>query len=220
MRVVLLSAIFGGHDRPKPLPNFHGFDDAVMITDNPDLSADGWTVKVEQTNGMSPRLASKLPKFHSFNYVDADVAVWLDGSFSIVREGFRDFCMDSLGDHDFVTWAHPDRGQRNCLYREAGYCKDWPKYADYPISEQVEHYRSEGMPQDFGLWACGTIVWRNNERSKQFGSLWLAENVRWSIQDQISLPYLVWKHRPNMGELKAHEYDNPWLKWHYHESEL
>jgi len=220
MRVALITAIYGGHDKPKPLPLEHGFDEAILVSDSGELSAEGWTSRAVPRGAMSPRLASKLPKMQPFDYVDADIAVWLDGSFSIDGPGFRDFCVDSLADYDLVTWAHPDREKRDCLYLEALECQHWPKYNDYPIPAQTAHYRAEGMPEGFGLWACGTIAWRNTPEAREFGRLWLIENMRWSIQDQVSLPYLVWKHRPRLGEFAAHEYDNPYLTWHHHESEL
>jgi DNA polymerase-1 len=59
------------------------------------------------------------------------------------------------------------------------------------------------MPEGFGLWACGAIVWRNSDKARQFGHAWHEENVRWSIQDQVSFPYLVWKLRPNFGVFPA-----------------
>jgi hypothetical protein len=220
MKTVLISAIYGGHDSVKPLPANHGFDDAVMITDDPDLEAPGWRVMVEPAGSMRPRMAAKLPKFQPFNFVDADVAVWLDGSFLIRSDNFRIFCEESLGDHDFTVWSHPDLATRDCLYLEALECQNWPKYREDPIPDQTAFYRSQGMPEHFGLWACGTIVWRNSDQAKQFGSRWLMENIRWSIQDQISFPFLIWKHEPNFGVFPAHEYDNPHLIWNRHNTEL
>lgn len=217
MKVVLLSSIYGGYDTVKPLPEGHGFDEAIIISDNPNIdTADGWKFRFEPTGGLSPRMAAKLPKLQPFDFVDADIVVWLDGSFQIVDTRFKEFCLDSLQDKDFVTWRHPDRHERNCLYAEAEYCGHWPKYSSYAISEQVQHYRGQGMPEGFGLWACGTIVWRNTPAAKEFGRLWLMENIRWSIQDQISFPYLIWKHQPNFGEFDEHEYDNPYLVWQKH----
>jgi hypothetical protein len=211
MKVALVTAIYGDHDSLKPLPVAHGFDDAVCVTDT-DLDGHGWRVVVDPS-GDNPRLAAKRPKMKPFEYVDADVAVWIDAAFQI-SNGFRDFCIESLGDNDVVVWEHPE--DRDCLYKEASYCQDWPKYSSSPIRAQTEHYRSEGMPEGFGLWACGAIVWRNNEPARMFGDAWLDENHRWSIQDQVSFPFLVWKLMPRLGVFPAHEFRNPYLQWHSH----
>jgi hypothetical protein len=211
--ISLVTSIYGGHDNLKPLPVGHGFDDAVCITDNPDLQAEGWRTIVVPSSE-PPRLAAKHPRMMPFDFVDTDVAVWLDAAFAVVGDGFAEFCLDSLADKDLIAWQHPEN--RNCLYQEATYCQDWPKYASQPIREQTAHYRAEGMTEGFGLWACGTLVWRNSESAKEVGQAWLYENKRWSIQDQVSLPYVLWKLEPSFGVFPAHEFLNPYLQWHQH----
>lgn len=211
--VSLLTAIYGGHDTLKPLPANHGFDDAICFTDDPGIVADGWRVVVLPREG-SPRLAAKAPKMLPFDFVKSELAVWIDGAFEVVGDGFRDFCVSSLADKDFVVWEHPE--DRDCLFREATYCQDWPKYSGERIREQTAHYRAEGMPEGFGLWACGAIVWRNCDKARGFGQAWYSENVNRSIQDQVSFPYLVWKLSPSFGVFPEHEFRNPYLQWHQH----
>lgn len=212
--VSLMTAIYGGHDSLKPLPEAHGFGDAVCVTDDPSISAHGWRVVLSPVDA-APRLAAKAPKMLPFDFVKTEVAVWIDGAFEVTGDGFRDFCLDALGDKDVVVWDHPE--DRDCLYREAAYCQDWSKYSANPIREQTAHYRAEGMPEGFGLWACGAIVWRNTERAQEFGRAWYAENQRWSIQDQVSFPFLVWKLEPRLAVFPAHEFENPYLRWHAHD---
>jgi len=213
MTISLITAIFGGYDILKELPDGHGFPKAICVTDNPDLKANGWEIIVTPSNRPS-RLAAKVPKMLPFDYVDSDFAVWLDASFEVVDTALANFCRDSLGNNDFVVWGHPEN--RDCLYQEATYCQDWPKYCEYPIREQTSFYRSEGMPEHFGLFAAGTIVWRNNKNARDFGKAWLTENERWSIQDQISLPYLLWKLQPAAGTFALGEFDNPYLRYYPH----
>ena len=226
MKVALVSAIYGGYDAPNPLLENHGFDEAIIISDNPRTQANGWTTRVEPRGNLSPRLASKFPKFQPFDYVDADIAVWIDGAGRIKSPEYRQFCVDSLGDNDVMAWAHPERNPpperaaRNCLYDEALFCQDWLKYRDYPIPAQTAYYREQGMPENFGLWACGSLVWRNTTGAREFGRLWLLENIRWSIQDQVSFPYLVWKHQPKLIEFPVPQYGNDYIQWNFHRSEL
>jgi len=216
LATTLLTAVYGNYDPLRPLPPNHGFDRAVCVTDNPTLSADGWEMMVVPSN-LSPRLASKRPKMLPFEFVDDDVVVWLDAAFEIVGDGFQEFCVNALGDHNFVVWDHPDRGTRPDVYAEATFSNRMEKYWDQPLDEQVAYYRSRGLPDGSGLWACGTIVWGNKNKSKQFGRAWYHENLRWSIQDQVSFPYVVWKLKPNFGVFPAHEYENPYLRWWMHE---
>ena len=32
-----------------------------------------------------------------------------------------------------------------------------------------------------------------NERIRRLNEMWMEENLRWTYQDQISLPYLFWR---------------------------
>jgi hypothetical protein len=215
LSTILVTALYGDFEPVKPLRPDHGFDDAVCFTDNPNLIAEGWRIVVVPSNE-HPRLAAKAPKMMPFDFLNADIAVWIDAAFQVVSPEFRRFCQESLGDNDFIVWEHPDLWHRNDLYQEANYCQDWPKYNQWPIRDQTAHYKAEGMPEGFGLWACGAIVWRNNNQAQRFGQAWYQENVRWSIQDQVSFPYLVWKLEPTFGVFPAKEFDNPYLRWEKH----
>lgn len=216
MTTAIITAIYGGYDYLSELPDGHGFDEAICVTDNPDLQPDTWTIVYKPKPDLHPRLAAKYPKMTPWLYTDADVAVWLDGSAKIIDSGFKQACLDALGEEDIVVWKHPERNQRNCLYDEATYCAGWPKYRDWPIGKQVAHYEDQGMPRGFGLYACGTIVWRKTPQAHEFGLNWLQENLAWSIQDQVSLPYLVWKHKPRLATFPFEEYGNPYLVWFSH----
>jgi hypothetical protein len=208
--VALVTAIYGGYDRLRPLPDGHGFDMAVCVTDDENLQAEGWTTLVVPSDE-SPIMAAKRPKMLPFDFVDADVAVWVDGSAEIVDPTFRQFCLDT--DADLVAWVHPER--RTCLYQEVAYCWHWERYLPYRLLEQAAAYRAEGMPEGFGLYACGTLVWRDTPETRQFGAAWLEEQRR-SIQDQVSFPYLLWKMAPKFGTFPADELNNRWLVWHRH----
>jgi hypothetical protein len=211
MAVALVTAVYGGYDLLRPLPDGHGFDMAVCVTDDANLTADGWTIVVVPSVDL-PILAAKRPKMLPFDFVDADVAVWLDANAQIVDPTFREFCLATDG--DVVAWTHPEN--RTCLFEEVAYCAHWPRYRDFPMSAQADAYRAEGMPERFGLFACGTLVWRRTDAAVNFGRAWLAEQHRWSIQDQVSFPFLLWKMRPDFGVFPADELNNRWLTWHPH----
>lgn len=217
MRMVLLTGIFGGYDVPKPLSFGHGFDDALLVTDDPNIESLGWRTHVVETD-QPPRLAAKQPKMNPFQFIEADAYVWIDGAFQVTSPMFREFCETALGENDLVVWEHPHRWHRNCAFAEAEFSATLPKYQNQAISllEQATAYRTEGMPANYGLWACGSIVWRNVPKMHEFGAAWLAEIDRWGIQDQVSFPYLVWKLHPRLGVFPAHEMHNPYLQWFHH----
>lgn len=213
MGLALITGIFGGYDVLRPLPALHGFDEAICVTDDPGLFASGWTMVVQEKDP-HPRLASKRPKMLPWLYTQAGASVWIDGAFEVRGPEFAQFVRDHLARHDLVVWKHPEA--RDCIYQEADYCQDWPKYSDQPIREQTAAYKQIGMPEHWGLFAAGTVGMRHNRDTQGFGWAWWDECNRWSIQDQISLPYLLWSMRKPFGVWDAHEFHNDILTYHMH----
>jgi hypothetical protein len=212
MRVAVITGSLGGYDPIRPLGD-SGFDDALCIMDDPAVSWQNYRPLLFLSKD-HPRLACKNPKMTPWRFTDCDAAVWVDSSFEI-HEGFSDWVREHLERDDFVVWDHPE--DRDCIWQEMELCESWTKYAAWPLREQVESYAAEGFPKHYGLWACGVVGWRFTDSAKEFGQEWLAEQRRWSIQDQISLPYLLWKHGRVPGIWQAHELDNPYLTYHPHE---
>lgn len=214
MRVALITACYGAYDPVRSLPEWHGFDDAVCISDGRVEVGEGWRHVVEPSEEL-PRLAAKRPKMMPWLFTDCDAAVWLDASFEIVDRGFAAWTRAHLVVNDFVVWLHPEG--RFDLRDEAAVCWDWPKYAGFDMRGQVAHYVAEGMPERWGLFACGTVGWVFTEEAKRLGRFWYGENVRWSIQDQVSLPYLLWREGKRFGVWQGNEYRNRYLRLRWDE---
>jgi hypothetical protein len=213
VRLAAVCAIYGGYDLVPPVPE--GFDDCVLVTDVPVRS--GWRNVVRPTDER-PILAAKVPKFLPQDFTQCEASVWLDGS-AHVRDGRLAVLSRSLlEEHELVVWDHPEG--RACLYREAAHCQDWPRYADEPMRAQTSAYRAAGMPEEFGLWALGTIARRHTPRMRELGELWLAENRRWSIQDQISLPYVLWRMGLTPGTFPLDQLENDLLDWIPHAAQV
>jgi len=215
--VAVVTGVYGGYDPLRGLPADHGFDDAVVVTDDPSLCGDGWRVVVAPRVGEHPRLAAKLPKMMPWLFTDCEAAVWVDASFEVLNGRLAALASMMLGQHRMVVFRHPD--DRGCYLREARFCQDWVKYRDWPLREQVRAYQAEGMPEGWGLFACGVVGWRVDAVSRMMGLRWWSENARWSIQDQVSLPYLVWSSGWDVGLWPMHEFMNPVLRYHHHARE-
>ena len=193
------------------LPLNHGFDDVVCVTDRPDDVPDGWRV-VAQPLVESPRLEAKKPKMMPWLFTDCDAAVWLDASFEITGD-LSGWVRPLLERNEFLVWQHPEG--RVCLEQEAAVCWFFPKYRKFPVLEQAESYLANGMPRNWGLFACGMVGWRFSQATRDLGQAWFGEQKRWSPQDQISLPYLLWDSGMRYGLWPANEYQNAFvrLRW-------
>ena len=214
MRVALITACYGAYDPVRPLPEWHGFDDAVCVTDTASGIGGGWRVHVEPRDE-HPRLAAKRPKMLPWLFTDCDAAVWLDASFEIVSPHWVKWAKDHLEFNDFVVWQHPEG--RVDYIDEANVCAHFPKYRDFDIKGQVSDYADKGMPRNWGLFACGTVGWRFTPEARELGERWFGEQLKWSVQDQISLPYLLWDSGRPFGLWQANEYENPFLRLRWDE---
>jgi hypothetical protein len=192
-----------------------GVDDAVLITDVPVRS--GWRNVVEPS-GAHPRLAAKRPKARPDLYTDCEASLWMDGSVHVLDDRFITLVRQKLQQHEIVLWDHPE--DRNCLFEEARHCHDWGKWPDEPFIEQANHYLAAGMPEGFGLWAATCLARRHNSRMAALGDSWLGEIQRWSIRDQVSLPYLLWRDGIAPGTFGIDQLENDMIAWMPHAAEL
>lgn len=209
MRVALVTAIFGAYDTLKRLPEGHGFDDAVCVTDDPGMSAEGWRTIVEAPHN-NPRLVAKRPKMKPNLFADADVFVWVDGQIK-TQPGLRDFAVNNLGDAHLSAFAHPER---NCLFDEAEVCKQRGLASADDVAKQVTHYRDLGMPNSFGLWECAVLVW--SQAGLSVGEAWLKEVRRHMLRDQVSLPFVLWRDSVPVVTLPGRSRRNDYTVWTPH----
>lgn len=174
MSVVTYSAVYGAFDtiRPQPVPVrlFTEGTHPLPFMPDPRLAAKWWKLR--------PDLACP----------DADVTIWIDGSIDILRPDFPDLCLAALGDADAIFMAHPERDD---IYEEAVVSGHFAKYDGMPLFDQVCSYRRAGHPEHWGLFHAALLVRRNTPAVQALDEAWWAENVRWSIQDQLSLPPLL-----------------------------
>jgi hypothetical protein len=201
MRVLFYTALFGATG------TLHEFDTRgyqfYCFTDEPRASKT-WHV-VRQPRHESPRLDAKWYKCcPPDNLPPHDVLIWIDASIELLDvQAFTDMCLAALGEKDIAFFRHPDRSD---IYAEAAVSIEMPKYAGQLLTEQTEAYRIEGLPEH-ALWAGGVIVRRASSlAAQQLGSRWYHEIRRWSLQDQLSLPFALWKLDITPGEIQGSVY--------------
>lgn len=213
MRTALVTAIFGGYDWPKPLPLDHGFDQALLYTDDVLIgqaaSEYGWHPVVETGPvASSPMLRAKFWKTHPFFAAPrADVSVWLDASMRITADNMAGRCVAALGDDDVAMTPHPSR---TCIYDEAVVTASLARYGDCDPMGQVAEYRG-AHPANWGLFASGASVRRHNDRVARWGDWWWMENLRRTYQDQLSLPFVT-RELAETGRL-TYNTNMPWGQW-------
>lgn len=186
--VAVVSSLYGNIDQPMS-PAWQDLPaDWILVSDR-QHDCWPWKVCVEPRPQLHPRLAAKVAKCRPDRYSNADVLIWLDASIKPLGADFLNWCLTGLGSGDLAQIPHPNR---QALTPEAALSATLEKYAGLPVREQVNHYLLDGFI-DIGLWATGLIVYRNGPWLQRFGDAWLAEQVRWTYQDQLSEPYVLWQ---------------------------
>lgn len=226
--VCIYSAIFGDYDDIHE-PARQNLDcDYILFTDRPpDSDRSAWRVVTIDTGRlfpMHPRMVAKYFRtmghavfrmLSCMNYNaglhDYHHLIWVDGSVRITSPDFAAFMIGAIGRHGLAMLKHPTR---RCIYEEASASAGLRKYRHQPVLEQAAHYRREGYPENNGLMAT-TVIARDMRRRDLDAAFeaWWEENLRWSYQDQISLPYVLWKHGLSYDAIDMKLSDNPYFLW-------
>jgi len=186
MKALVYTAVFGGYDAPKThVPQSIQVDYVYFNEAHcPYLPA--------HIRDLHPRLIAKYFKLQPYvmpAYRNYDYVVWIDGSGTLLSPDSLT-ALISYCKSGYAVFRHPNR---DCIYDEADFCKDFEKYRSQPIEQQVDAYRRDGYPPHNGLYACGVIVRDTKKDFTSVDSDWLTENLKWSYQDQLSFPYILWK---------------------------
>ncbi|AMQ00231.1 hypothetical protein AY601_3363 [Pedobacter cryoconitis] len=158
-----------------------------------------------RVNSLHPRLKGKIPKMMCWLQAPGfDYYIWVDSTFTIL-DGFVDNMMEFVDeDYDLFLFAHT---KRNSIKDELDYINLKmsqgvkyinDRYDGELINEQVQLYLSDETFIDNSLFAGGCFMYSNRliqNRDYNLMTDWLLHNTLYSIQDQLSMPYLIHKHQ-------------------------
>jgi hypothetical protein len=220
---VICTAVTGGYDYATRQVIIPGVD-YIYFTDGKSIFniSSPWQVHYlpESDAHLDNRRRSKRPKLdpHSIEVLNKyKYFIWIDGEIEIYNPNFVSEILSYMK-NGFVASPHPDalgNPGRHCAYGEATIRP--LKYVNEPLDAQCEFYRSEGFPEDYGLYACGVSARdMTNPKIKALGALWHKQNLDWSYQDQVSFPYCLWKTELQPDVLPNSLYHMNWLQLNIH----
>lgn len=193
MKVTTICSVYGGYDNPPPIGDQSIEFDQVLVTDNLVVESNRMML-VEHRQHTHPRLAAKHAKCLPWEYSSADIIIWIDGSIRLTSNSILEYLVQQSEGHLISQYVHPVRDD---ILDEADASFPMLKYQGQSVHEQAHYYLSNGLPRNWGLWATGLIVYRPHLGKgllHRFGSDWLNEQIRWTYQDQISQPYVLYRH--------------------------
>jgi len=210
VRIAVYTAIFGDIDRLWSVyPLASRGADHICFTDRPRREVGLWTDEDKPTIRKGTTGLAVIPTWEQqlvepkqglrrwarhykampHRYIDADVWIWVDGNVRLLADP-REIVERYLGDADLAIFRHPDR---DCLYVEAEFCAQKHKDDPKTLKRQAMRYLQEGMPHKWGLPETRCVIRRNTESIRALNEAWWAELERYSVRDQVSLPFVCWQ---------------------------
>jgi hypothetical protein len=195
---VVYTAVFGNYDNVPPV-NPEWNCDFVCFTDNPSIVSHGWQVVMVQLNGESPAQANRRYKMlpHKF-FPNYERSLYVDGNVKIVTDPTPLFC--KYLDNGVI--AIPKHQDRNCAYAEARLCIEGGRVNKEITEQQMSRYAADGFPEKFEMTENGIIFRRHHDKNVMaMMDSWWEEYCNGGRRDQLSLPYLIWKHKIDVLEV-------------------
>ena len=174
------------------------------------------------------RLVAKLPKMQFYKLLDKeyDFYIWMDSKFTLL-DNWLDVSLkwiEQYGQHDMLICKH---SERDSVASEYEYMRSFmvkndknlcPKYVLKDIYYQVQEYLSDSSFTDNSLFEAGFLLYSKNIlKHKDFLDAWYAHNYYYTIQDQLSLPYLLQKHNIDVFTLEEIVYKLPGTHYWYYD---
>ncbi|MGQ4876933.1 MAG: glycosyltransferase domain-containing protein [Promethearchaeia archaeon] len=193
MKIVIYTALFEDFDillTPKVVNSKIKY---ICFSDKK-INVYPWEVIVVKRKFKNPRLENRMYKILSHRFLeDFDISIYIDANYTILDD-LSKYVEDWLGPNDIALQKHK---KRNCIYKEMKQCitklQSLTPSEKTIIRKQIENYRKEGFPENYGLTDNSFIIRRHTEKIKELNELWWKQIITYSIRDQLSLMYVLYK---------------------------
>ena len=119
-----------------------------------------------------------------------DYFIWIDGSI-ILQKDFINNILSLINNNKLINFKH---SQRNNIKDELNISLKLPKYNNQKLKYQYDEYIKQQFPDNVGLYENGIIIRKNDSKINNLFNDWWIEILKYSFQDQISYPYVLWKN--------------------------
>lgn len=215
-RKVIYTCITGGYDKLiEPSYVTYGFD-YICFTDDNTLTSDIWDVRPlpKQTDGLSTVKKQRYVKLNPHLLLsEYELSIWVDGNIE-VKGDLDEFIIENIIGTNSAVYV-PKHPARNCIYNEAvaviGMKKDKPEI----VNPQIERYKKEGFPKNYGLLQSNILVRLHNEPDcVKLMNTWFSELKNNSHRDQLSFNYACWKNKDiEVTYIDKNIYKSKWFSW-------
>lgn len=214
MKIAVYTAIFGGKDILRD-PIDYRVDEAIdyfVISDEVLQSDIYQLIKKEVFNPDITKNARYYKILGIEEFENYDYVIWHDANLQLKHDFIPELVKQVQNKH-LATFLHPIR---NCIYDEAATCIMDKKEDSLKLFSQCLIYFFRGMPSMAGLFETSILVKNNRLNSFDFNQLWWREIKKYSRRDQISLPYIIYRHKISIGILQGDRINSPYSMFYEH----
>lgn len=211
-KLVIYTAFTGDYDTLKEPDVIDENCDYICFSDNPNLESDFWNIIPMEESILDNNRKAKQYKLLPHKYLnDYKYSFWIDGSFKI-KGSIREYIYKNIKLNSKMLV--PVHTERDCVYDEYDASKIIPRYPRAVMEEQVEFYRSQGFPKNYGLGVMGALFRQHNHPDVvKVMNDWWDENIKYTNQDQLSFAYVCWKNDFHPSVSRIYYWDNEyWAK--------
>ena len=195
-KIAVYTSIFGNYD-PLIEPLYHSEKcDYYAITDQDIPENSIWNkLDVGSIPGFEDMDGYHKSKFCKMMphilFPQYEYSIWVDGNIQIAADMVP--LVDRLDEeHIMGMFQNP---LHDCIYTEARFNICQNNASIEKIRNQMSAYKAEGFPEKFGLREFSVIVRRHNdEECIQMMQDWWKQVNTYTMRDQLSFPYVLWKH--------------------------
>jgi len=155
---------------------------------------------------------------------ESDYYIWIDSKFKVKSENFVNDIINYLGDYEICLFEHPDRDSikkegdfvLSGIINNDEYLID--RYSGEKIKEQIDFYLNDKDFVDQNLFSLGFFVFSKKliiNKDYNLMTDWFFHNCYWSIQDQLSLPYLLQKHKTKYKTFNFNIFFNNYIEYRF-----
>lgn len=189
--MTIFTVITNGYDDLKSVSELNDNNEYIAFVDNVNINPKGW--KLIDINELNPPLGlhgRKLQRWvkiiGGLTYLKSD-SIYIDGSYIINGD-----LSELFKNHNKTTFKiHPVRVD---YIQEVSACRYLKKDNDKILRNQLELYSNiDNGAEHEGLYETGVIYRKYDEGTIKLCEAWWDEVDKYSIRDQISLPFVLAK---------------------------
>jgi len=203
-RVAVYTAVFGNYDSIKEPMYINPQCDYFIFTDG-EVPKDSIWKKVDynrfdQLKGMDGYHLSKYIKmFPHIFFENYKYSIWIDGNIQVASDLLP--LVKRMGNKDIAMFGNREH---DCIYTEARYLVFYHRVEKKSVKKQMDFYKREGFPKHYGMRECSIIIRNHSSKlCKKVMQEWWEQTQLFTMRDQMSLTYVLWKNHLTIDYIKC-----------------